>query len=222
MVGHAGVGGLQIGRDACAHSGNAGHPEAREIERAAMDESADRTHRVQACEAPAHDPQVGIVVEFRRTAATPRVQRHAEAVHVMQAGAAQHQGRNDRQVAGREFGDEGVFLGDRGVTPALRPVELGHHRFTVVETDLVDAVLVAVQGQQTTVAAKTAGFDRIENEIGRQAGEGMRPCHRRRLVGFRHASRRVQRRHAASAATWSSTGKTSSRPAEGKPKMRWE
>ena len=53
-------------------------------------------------------------------------------------------------------------------------VELGHHDRPVLEPDLVDAVLVAVEAQEPPVGTQAGGGDAVEHQIRRQARVGMR------------------------------------------------
>ena len=69
--------------------------------------------------------------------------------------------------------------------PALRAVELHHHRHGLLDADLIDAILEAVQRQQAAVAAQPGALDCVENHIG---GEPVvrvcvRSCARRSRMG---------------------------------------
>jgi hypothetical protein len=69
-----------------------------------------------------------------------------------------------RQFRGRELEGELVFLGDLGVGPARRPVELEHPQRAILVAQLIDAIFVAVERKQPpegsrpmlSAAAKTA------------------------------------------------------------------
>jgi hypothetical protein len=67
-----------------------------------------------------------------------------------------------------------MFFEDGGVAPALRAVELQHQRCAVFHADLIDAVFVAVQGQQAAIAVDTQTFECIEYAIGRQRSRDAR------------------------------------------------
>ena len=69
-----------------------------------------------------------------------------------------------------------MLLEDRFVAPAPGAVELGDQRLGVLDADLIDAVFVAVEGEQAAVADEAAGLDRRQHEIGRQRSEGGRHC----------------------------------------------
>jgi len=84
----------------------------------------------------------------------------------------------DGDLAFRQFQRKGVVLEDLRVAPALRPVELGHHHGRprafrpagiVLQKDLEDAVLVAVERQQPAVAAQADALQRVEHRVRRQA-----------------------------------------------------
>ena len=61
-----------------------------------------------------------------------------------------------------------MLLADLGVRPALGAVELDHQRGARSETDLVHAVLVAIERHQSPVADEPQRFDRIEDNRWRQ------------------------------------------------------
>src|ERR1700732_4273293 len=63
-----------------------------------------------------------------------------------------------------------MLLGDLRIAPALRPVEL-QHQLTVTGAELVDAVLVAVEGEQTPLGGEAKGGVGIEPPLGLQPRE---------------------------------------------------
>ena len=73
-----------------------------------------------------------------------------------------------------------MLLGDLRVAPAARPIELRDDRRLVLAPHLVDAVLVAVEREQTAVAADADGVERVEDELGCQPWRrdaGRSPAH---------------------------------------------
>ena len=58
-----------------------------------------------------------------------------------------------------------MFLGDRRVAPAARPVELDDDRLGVFDTDLEYAVFVAAEREDTAVAVESGGFDGVRDQI---------------------------------------------------------
>ena len=85
---------------------------------------------------------------------------------------------DDGDLALGELAGEGVLLVDLGIGPAPWAIELGHHCliscFGILEPDLVDAVLVAVEAEQPAVGLQAAGRDRVEHPVGGQQRIGMR------------------------------------------------
>ena len=82
---------------------------------------------------------------------------------------------------------EGVLFEDLRVAPACRAVELRRPPTApqrraagaaVLQPDLIDAVLVAVQAEQAPVAAQAYAVERIEHAIGRESGVGRCGGHR--------------------------------------------
>jgi ribonucleoside-diphosphate reductase alpha chain len=112
---------------------------------------------MDAADEAAHPLQRLAPLEFRHAAAVPRVEGEAEAGVAVQRGARQGQRRHHRDFARRQVQGEVVFLLDRRVAPARRTVELGDQRRRVLDADLIDAVLVAVQRQQAAVGG--VGYD---------------------------------------------------------------
>jgi hypothetical protein len=130
--------------------------------------------QVQARDEAPDLPQQAHVVEFRNPPADPRADRETELAVAVQARPAMAQRRDDRDVAGRQLEGEAMLLQDRRVAPAPRPVELDHDGPVVLEADLVDAVLVAVQGQQPAVAAQPEALHRVEDVVRLQVLVGER------------------------------------------------
>ncbi len=65
---------------------------------------------------------------------------------------------------------EGVLFQDLRIAPATGPVELGHHKTAIFQTDLEDAVFVGVQLQQAPVDLLPEGLQGVEDEVGREVG----------------------------------------------------
>jgi hypothetical protein len=93
----------------------------------------------------------------------------------MQRVAIDDQRRRHRQLRRREFEGERMLLDDLRVAPAPGAVELRDHRIRAAarvrerqrlfESDAIDAVLVAVQGEQAPVDGKASAFHRVEHGI---------------------------------------------------------
>ena len=78
--------------------------------------------------------------------------------------------RDHRNLLLRQIRGEGMFLENRGVAPAMRTIKLRDDKTALVETDLVDAILVTIECEYSAVAAKTDAFERFKHEVGRQLG----------------------------------------------------
>ena len=111
---------------------------------------------------------------------------HGEAIaaELVQGLCAVRERGDDRKLAIGEFAHECVLFGDLGIGPAPGAVELRHYhrcrarRRPFLQPDLIDPVLVAVQAEQSPVAAQPYAVQRIEHAIGREPGVG------RGLVGI--------------------------------------
>ncbi len=147
--------------------------EGRDVELGPLGKRLHGADRVDAAD-EASEPfeRVGIV-EVGRAATPARVHRKAETAGLVQRLPAERERRNDRDLALGELERERVLLEDLGVGPARRPIELDNDRRAVFDVDLVDAVLVAVQREQSAVPAHARGFERVEHRVGRQVRIGM-------------------------------------------------
>jgi len=92
----------------------------------------------------------------------------------MQRFSVQRQGRDHRDVRIGKFGTETVFLEYCLVAPASRPIKLCDYRLLFFDADLIDAILIAVQCQESPIAVKAQFLHRRENVIGLKLGVGER------------------------------------------------
>src|SRR5690606_18440714 len=119
-----------------------------------------------------HAPHVDTLVgrrELRPAPSAPLEEREAIAVVLVQRLAFEHERGHDRHVALGEIEGEAMLLENRVVRPAPRPVELSDDE-AVADADLIDAVLVARERDDAAVALEADALDRLENDIGTQAG----------------------------------------------------
>jgi hypothetical protein len=58
-----------------------------------------------------------------------------------------------------------VFFEYGIVTPAAGPIKLRDDRFIIFDSDLIDAVLIAVEREESAVAAKAEALDGRQNVI---------------------------------------------------------
>ena len=80
------------------------------------------------------------------------------------------QGGDNRQFLRRQRQGKSVFLLYTGVAPAAGAVKLDDDRGGVFQPHLVDAVFVAVHGQDATVTAVTDGIQGVEDIVRPQVG----------------------------------------------------
>src|SRR6267378_7571345 len=107
----------------------------------------------------ASDPFEGLaVLELRAAPAAARV--HGEAEPGVLAGKGR---RDDRNFMLCQFLCEGMLFRDLPRAPAAGAVELEHHRAAVVQPDLVDAVLIAVEREQPAVGAEAGAVAGVEH-----------------------------------------------------------
>ncbi|MCY1495524.1 hypothetical protein D9M68_294280 [compost metagenome] len=140
----------------------------------AMLERACGAHGVQAAEQLAETVELVQVARLRRAAAAAGEEGEAKARVLEQAFAVTHQRRHHGHLAFGQFGAEAVLLAYGRIAPALGPVELGDQRFGVLDAHLVDAVLVAVEGEYPRVAEIADTFHGIQYQVGGEVIEGVR------------------------------------------------
>ena len=107
--------------------------------------------------------------ELRPASALARVGGVLKAVVRMQRRAVHHERSDDRDLNGRELRGKAMLLEQRARRPATGPVELDDDRFGVLDPDLVDAILVAVERQHAAVARKPQCLDRRDDAVRGQA-----------------------------------------------------
>jgi len=149
------------------------------VERRARAVGRNRPDRVDAADEAPDPLQRGGVAQLGRASAAAREDGEAETAELVQGPALDRHGRHHRHLALGQLGHEGVFLEDGVIAPAPRAVELGHHRRAILAADLVDPVLVAVQGQQAAVAIDADALQGVEHAVRVESGEGVRARRRR-------------------------------------------
>lgn len=76
-----------------------------------------------------------------------------------------------------------MLLPDRGFAPATRAIELGNHRRTIIQADLIYPVLVTVQGEQPAADGKACFLERVHDHFRGKLIVGMcGRCQFRRLM----------------------------------------
>jgi len=72
---------------------------------------------------------------------------------------------DDRNLFFCEFSRKAMLLEDGIVAPAPGPIKLRDHRWAVFDADLINPILVAVEGEKSAVASKAEIVDRSQNVI---------------------------------------------------------
>jgi hypothetical protein len=100
--------------------------------------------------------QVVEIIEFRCTATLAWIYRkHKTGMHRqgwILVTLADYQWRHHRDFVIEEKLGEAMLLVYLLLAPAIRPVKFDDYRFLVLDADLVDAILVAIQSQYTRIA----------------------------------------------------------------------
>src|SRR5690606_23934133 len=122
---------------------------------------------VHPSEHPAHEDAVLGRCELGPASASALEQREAIAFVLVQRLPVDHERRDDRYVALAKLQREAMLLEDRVVGPAARTIEFRDDE-PIVDADLVDAVLVAREREQSAVALEAQAPDGLEDELGAQ------------------------------------------------------
>ena len=100
--------------------------------------------------------------------------RHSKAFEFSQTAAIGKSQRCDNgELEIGQFIRELVFFQNLGIAPALRPVKLDDDGGRIDYSDLVNPVLVAVQGEDARVSLKAEALDGREDLLGSEATIGM-------------------------------------------------
>ena len=67
-----------------------------------------------------------------------------------------------------------MFFQNRRIRPAVWTVEFGNYRWLVFNADLIDAVLIAVQGKEPAVDLESLRLNGIQNDFRGEGIVGMR------------------------------------------------
>lgn len=121
--------------------------ERADVEHGTRDIRLRRTDRMNAADEAAEPFERVAAVEIGCAPAAPLEDREAETVERVQRAAVERSRGHRRNLARGEFGDERMLFENRVVRPARRAIELRDDRRAVFDTDLVDAVFVAVEGK---------------------------------------------------------------------------
>lgn len=105
------------------------------------------------------------VVEIGCATTVARINGQSMVSRVMQRQAVVLKRRDDRNFLRREIDGELVLLEDRGIAPAARAIELGDDGRTILDTDLVDAILVAVQRMNAAITSEAGALDTFDYGI---------------------------------------------------------
>ena len=122
---------------------------------------------MDAAEKPAEPLAVLARAELGPAPAAPLVDGEPVAVALAQALAVVDERRHDGDVLRRELERELVLLEDRVRRPAPGPVEL-HDDESAVDSDLIDAVLVARKPEDAARRLEAVALDGVDDDVGRQ------------------------------------------------------
>src|SRR5437660_982894 len=167
-------------------------------ERFAHAERAHRAYGVDAADEAPDPREHARVLELRRAPAAARIEGDAKFLPPVGMRRGDH-----RDLALGELARERVLLVALGLRPAARPIELRHHHASLLEPDLVDAVLVAVEAEEAPVRAQAGRGDRVEHPLWRELRIRMR------VHGYNSAPWRTRSRSTTCifrTATWRSSG----------------
>ena len=142
-------------------------------ERHPVREPLPRADRMHAPERTADELQGPTRVDLDRARREPREHGVPQPCMPGQGRALEDDRRRHRQVRGGEFGRERVLLEDLRVAPAARPVELQHQHAVRGRAQLIDAVLVGVEGEEPPVAVDAEPLGGRQHLVGGESREGL-------------------------------------------------
>jgi hypothetical protein len=105
------------------------------------------------------------IAGFWRATATTGEEGETKTGVLEQGLAVVDEGRDDRDFDVGEFGGEAVLFENGFVGPAIGPVELGNQRLLFIDADLIDAVLIAVERENTGVGDKADALDGVQHQV---------------------------------------------------------
>ena len=140
------------------------------VDHGAVPEKRLRAHCMNAAEETAHPFERSRVLELRRTATAFGIHGKAESREGVQRCTAARKWRDYRNLARRELGNERVLFANLLVGPASGPIEFHDDGRRVVAPYLVDAILVAAEGQEPPVTSKPDAIERVEHDVRRELG----------------------------------------------------
>jgi len=123
-----------------------------------------------------------VVVEIGRAPAMTRADRKSVRSGMVQGAIVEDEWRNDWKFSCTQFLVELMLLNDCRVAPSPGAVKLGHDRPLLFDTNLVNAVLVAVEREEAAITSKAQISDHVEDLLRLQ----VRVCGGCVVGGFRH------------------------------------
>ena len=159
-----------------------------QIQRGPVDKSPGRSDGVNARQKAANPFEHVEVFQLGPPSAPARRDAETEAVQMVQCAAVQRQRADHRDFSVHQLGGEGVFFEDLRVAPAVRAVELDHHRLArqiaaadrAFEVRLIDAVFIARQRHHPAIAAQADAGQRVQHHVGREVFVSVQGVTRRR------------------------------------------
>ena len=109
--------------------------------------------------------------------------RESKSIKVMQCRADYRRSRNDGDLELDQLLHECMFFKDGAITPTCGAIELGDQRLVVFDADLIHAVLVTIEGKQTTIATQADTLQCVEHAVGGEVGV-VRCGHGSRIPSF--------------------------------------
>ncbi|MDB5794380.1 MAG: hypothetical protein JWR25_759 [Noviherbaspirillum sp.] len=145
-----------------------------DVQRRPCGEWPARADRMNAADEAAHPFEGRRVLELGRASAMPGKHGEAETVEAVQGRVSRYLHRGyHRDLLLCQFLRERMFFENGRIAPAPRPIELCNHRRSLFHADLVHAIFVAVERDQSPVAMEAYAVEPVEDRIRIEAGESM-------------------------------------------------
>ena len=106
-------------------------------------------------------------IELSRAPSLPRKNGETQILVRVECLSIQHLRSNNGQFPLGKLARKVMFFANCGVRPASEAIKLGDTDPTIVERDLIDTILVAIECQQAAIRPQTNTFKRIKEAIRR-------------------------------------------------------
>src|SRR5690606_17078246 len=147
-----------------------------------MAKALPASDEVNAPEKAPHPLALRARAQLRPAASAPLEHGEAEALVLEQRAPVLDDRRHHRNFGGGELEREAVLLLDRRIAPAIRAIELHDERYALLDSHLIDTILVTVQREDAPVGDTPEGLYRGNDDVRSQSVIRVKARHARRTA----------------------------------------